>query len=70
MSHGSETHPPSRHGWGCVQKRRSVAALCGLGEVNRDVVREVGRRCGDQKIATIDQDATIMGSRKQEVLRT
>jgi hypothetical protein len=34
------------------------------------VVREVGRRCGEQKIATIDQDATIIGSRKQEALRT
>jgi len=38
--------------------------------VNRDVVREVGRRCEDQKIATIDQDATIIESRKQEALRT
>jgi hypothetical protein len=46
------------------------AALRGLGEVNRDVVREVGRRCEDQRIATIDQDATIIGSRKQEALRT
>ena len=46
------------------------AALHGLGEVNRDLVREVGRRCGDQRIATIDQDATIIGSRKQEALRT
>jgi hypothetical protein len=38
--------------------------------VNRDLVREVGRRCPDQQITTIDQDATIIGSRKQEVLRT
>lgn len=45
-------------------------ALHGLGEVNRDLVREVGRRCPDQRIATIDQDATIIGSRKQEALRT
>jgi hypothetical protein len=46
------------------------AALRGLGEVNRGVVREVGRRCPDQAIATIDQDATIISSRKQEALRT
>ncbi len=46
------------------------AALHGLGEVNRDLVREVGRRCQDQRIATVDQDATIIGSRKQEALRT
>jgi Transposase DDE domain group 1 len=45
-------------------------ALHGLGEVNRDLVREVGRRCPEQRIATIDQDATIIGSRKQEALRT
>ena len=46
------------------------AALRGLGEVNRELVLEIGRRCPDQKIATIDQDATIIGSRKQEALRT
>jgi hypothetical protein len=46
------------------------AALQGLGKVNGDLVREVGRRCPDQKIATVDQDATIIGSRKQEALRT
>jgi hypothetical protein len=44
--------------------------LQGLGKVNRDLVREVGGRCEDQRIATIDQDATIIGSRKQEALRT
>ena len=27
--------------------------------MNRDLVREVGRRCPDQRIATIDQDTTI-----------
>ena len=46
------------------------AALHGLGAVNRDLVQEMGRRCADQKIATIDQDATIIESRKQEALRT
>ena len=33
-------------------------ALAGLGEVNRELVRELGRRCPDQRIATVDQDAT------------
>jgi hypothetical protein len=46
------------------------AALSGLGQVNRDLVQEVGRRCADQQIATVDQDATIIGSRKKEALRT
>jgi hypothetical protein len=46
------------------------AALSGLGEVNREVGREVGRRGPDQRIATIDQDATIIESRKREALRT
>lgn len=45
-------------------------ALEGLGLVNRALVRELGRRCPDQRIATVDQDATIIGSRKQEALRT
>lgn len=45
-------------------------ALVGLGLVNRDLVQELGRRCPDQRIATVDQDATIIESRKQEALRT
>ena len=45
-------------------------ALAGLGEVNRELVRELGRRCPDQRIATVDQDATIIESRKREALRT
>jgi hypothetical protein len=45
-------------------------ALAGLGLVNRGLVQEVGRRCPDQRIATVDQDATIIESRKQEALRT
>ena len=44
-------------------------ALSGLGLVNRDVVQEVGRRCPEQKIATVDQDATIIESGKQEARR-
>jgi hypothetical protein len=45
-------------------------ALRGLAEVNRDLVRGVGQRCADQKIATIDQDSTIIESRKQEAQPT
>ena len=45
-------------------------ALSGLGAVNRGLVRELGRRCPDQRIATVDQDATIIESHKREVLRT
>lgn len=45
-------------------------ALKGLGWVNRALVQELGRRCPDQRIATVDQDATIIESRKQEALRT
>jgi hypothetical protein len=45
-------------------------ALVGLGLVNRALVEELGRRCPEQRIATVDQDATIIESRKQEALRT
>ncbi len=45
------------------------AALSGLGQVNRDLVQEVGRRCAERKIATVDRDATIIESRKREALR-
>jgi len=44
--------------------------LQGLAQVNRDLIAEVGRRCPDQKIATVDQDATIIESRKREALGT
>jgi hypothetical protein len=30
----------------------------------------LGRRCPDQRIATVDQDATIIESRKQLALRS
>ena len=50
------------------------APLDGLGLVNRALVQELGRRCPDQRIATVDQDATgagvSRGSRKQFALRT
>lgn len=45
-------------------------ALSGLGQVNHELVRELGRRCPEQCIATVDQDATIIESHKQQALRT
>jgi hypothetical protein len=45
-------------------------ALTGLGEVNRELVQELGRRCPEQGIATVDQDATIIESRKEQALRS
>jgi hypothetical protein len=47
-----------------------TAGLRGLAKVNHDFVGEFGRRCPDQKIATVDQDATIVESHKREALRT
>ncbi len=46
------------------------SALQGLGQVNADVVRELGRRCPEQKIATLDVDATIIESWKREAKLT
>lgn len=46
------------------------AALRGLAESNRDFIAEFGRRCADQKIATVDLDATIIESHKREALMT
>ena len=46
------------------------APLQGLGRVNRACLAEIGRRCPDQRIATVDQDATIIESRKQEACWT
>jgi hypothetical protein len=45
-------------------------ALQGLAQVNRDLIRALGQRCPDQKIATVDQDATIIESRKREAKPT
>ena len=39
-----------------------------LAQVNVDLVRAVAARCPDQRIATIDQDATIHESHKREAL--
>jgi len=44
--------------------------LPGLAQVNRDLIAALGRRCPEQKIATVDQDATILESPKQEALPT
>jgi hypothetical protein len=44
--------------------------LRGLAQINQDVVRELGRRCADQKIATVDLDSTIIESWKKEAKRT
>jgi hypothetical protein len=41
-------------------------ALRGLAQVNQDVVQAIGRRCAEQKIATIDVDATVIESWKRE----
>lgn len=45
-------------------------ALRGLAQVNQDLVQEIGRRCADQKIATIDLDATIIESWKKQAQPT
>jgi hypothetical protein len=45
-------------------------ALQGLAQVNQDVVRELGQRCAEQKIATLDVDATIIESWKREAKPT
>ncbi len=43
--------------------------LRGLADVSQELVRELGRRCG-QKIATVDLDATIIESSKREAQPT
>jgi len=45
-------------------------SLQGLAQVNAALVKEIGRRCPDQRIATIDLDATVIESFKREALRT
>src|SRR6202030_94047 len=44
--------------------------LKGLHRVNRDLIAEMGRRCADQKIATIDLDSTIIESDKKQARKT
>jgi len=47
-----------------------TAPLEGLGQVGKDLLRELGARLPHQKIATVDQDATIQFSKKKEALPT
>ena len=42
------------------------ARLQGLAQGNEEVVQELGRRCADQRIATIDLDGTVIESWKGE----
>lgn len=61
---------PRRHfetGWGAEFGDESRRALA---QVNQDLVQELGRRCADQKIATIDLDGTIIESWKREAQAT
>jgi hypothetical protein len=44
--------------------------LEGLGGVNRDLVQRFGERSPEQRIATVDQDTTIIESRNQQALPT
>jgi hypothetical protein len=44
--------------------------LEGLGGVNRDLVQRFGERSPEQRLATVDQDATIIESPKQQALPT
>jgi hypothetical protein len=46
------------------------APLRALAQVNQEMVQEVGRRCAEQKIATVDLDATIIESYKREAQPT
>ena len=46
-----------------------TAELQGLELVNRILVQRLGSRCPDQRIATVDQDATMIESHKREALR-
>lgn len=45
-------------------------ALAGLGRVNEELIGELGRRCADQKMATIDVDATVIESWKKQAQPT
>ena len=44
--------------------------LRALAQVNQDLVQAVARRCADQKIATVDLDATVIESWKREAKPT
>jgi len=44
--------------------------LRALAQVNQELVQTIGRRCADQKIATVDLDATVIESWKREAQPT
>lgn len=44
--------------------------LRALAQVNQELVQTIGRRCADQKIATLDLDATVIESWKREAKPT
>jgi len=44
--------------------------LRALAQVNQELVQEIGRRCAEQKIATVDLDATVIESFKREAKPT
>lgn len=46
------------------------APLRALAQVSQEMVQEVGKRCPDQKIATVDLDSTIIESYKREARAT
>ena len=48
----------------------ATPSLEGLGGVNRDLVQRCGERAPDQRLATVDQDATIIESHQQQALTT
>jgi hypothetical protein len=45
-------------------------ALRALAQVNQELVQTIGRRCAEQKIATVDLDATVIESWKREAKPT
>jgi Transposase DDE domain group 1 len=47
-----------------------TAPLQGLSRVNDDLLQEMGRRAPNQRIATVDQDATLQYSRKKQAQPT
>ena len=46
------------------------AALRALAQVNQEMVQAIGARCPDQRLATVDLDATIIESHKREAQPT
>ena len=56
------------HQWAYIPEENG--ALEGLGRVNQELIRRFGERCAEQKIATVDQDATIIESKKKDALHT